>query len=186
MKIVALLGSPRPKGNSALIARKFVDTAQEMGAAVEVYELNKMAFKGCQGCGSCKTKTDYCVVEDDLTPVYDSIKTADVLVLASPVYFGDLSGQLKCWFDRTFAYANPDFTSRLAPGKRSVFILTQGAPAEDMFADIHPRYERWLKMFGFGPNYLIRALGVQGPGEVKDQPEVLAQAEAIAEEMMGG
>jgi multimeric flavodoxin WrbA len=102
------------------------------------------------------------------------------------VYFGDLSGQLKCWFDRTFAYANPDFTSRLAPGKRSVFILTQGAPAEDMFADIHPRYERWLKMFGFGPNYLIRALGVQGPGEVKDQPEVLAQAEAIAEEMMGG
>ena len=184
MKIVALLGSPRPNGNSAVIARKFLETAEQSGADVEVYEVNNMAYKGCQGCGSCKTKTDYCVIEDELTPVYESIKTADVLVMASPVYFGDLSGQLKCFFDRTYSFANPDFTSRLAPGKKSVFILTQGAPVENMFDDIHPRYEQWLKMFGFGPNYLIRALGVQGAGEVKDRPEVLKQAEEIAQQMM--
>lgn len=180
MKIVAVLGSPRPNGNSAILANKVLETAQELGAETEVCELNKMNFKGCQGCGLCKTKQDCCAVEDDLTPVYESIKTADAVLLASPVYFGDLSGQLKCFFDRTYAFANPDFTSRLTPGKKSVFILTQGAPAENMFDDIHPRYERWLKMFGFGPNYLVRALGVQGAGEVKDQSEVLAQAQDVA------
>jgi multimeric flavodoxin WrbA len=185
MKIVAVLGSPRPNSNSAAIAQKLLATANQLGAATEVYELNKMDFKGCQGCGSCKTKTDCCVIEDDLTPVFDSIKTADVLVMASPVYFGDLSGQLKCFFDRTYSYANPDFSSRLAPGKKSVLILSQGAPVEDMFNDIHPRYERWLKMFGFEPNYLIRAIGVQGPGEVEDQPEVLAQAEEVARKLVG-
>ncbi len=184
MKIVAVLGSPRPNGNSTAIAQKLLETANQLGAATEVYELNTMDFKGCQGCGSCKTKTDYCVIEDDFTPVYDSIKTADVLVMASPVYFGDLSGQLKCFFDRTYSYANPDFTSRLSPGKKTLFILTQGAPDEGMFNDIYPRYERWLKMFGFGPNYLIRATGVQGPGEVKDKPEVLQQAEEIARKLM--
>jgi len=184
MKIVAVLGSPRPNGNSAALAQRFLDTARQLGAETEVYELNKMNFKGCQGCGLCKTKQDCCAVEDDLTPVYESINTADALVLASPVYFGDLSGQLKCFFDRTYAFANPDFTSRLAPGKKSVFILTQGAPAEEMFNDIHPRYERWLRMFGVEPNYLIRALGVQGPGEVKEQATVLQQAEDVARKVM--
>jgi multimeric flavodoxin WrbA len=125
------------------------------------------------------------VVEDDLAPVYDSIRGADLLVMASPVYFGDLSAQLKCFWDRTYAFANPDFTSRLAPGKKSVMFLAQGAPGEDMFNDIHPRYERWLKMFGFDDNYLVRALGVQGAGEVKNQPEPLEQARELARQLVG-
>jgi len=185
MKIVAVLGSPRPNGNSALMAQAFLDVARERGAASEVYLLNKMDIHGCQGCGKCKSESDVCVVEDDLTPVYDSIRGADILVLASPVYFGDLSAQLKCFWDRTYSFANSDFTSRLGSGKKSVMLLAQGAPAEEMFSDIHPRYERWLKMFGFSENYLIRALGVQGPGEVKDKPEILEQARELARQLVG-
>jgi multimeric flavodoxin WrbA len=143
-----------------------------------------LIFKGCQGCESCKTVSECCVIEDDLSPVYASIYTTDVLVMASPVYFGDISGQLKCFFDRTYAFADPDFSSRLAPGKKTVFILAQGAPEVGMFNDIHPRYERWLKMFGFSPNYLIRACGVRKPGEVKEQVEVMRRAEDVARTLM--
>lgn len=185
MKIVAVLGSPRPEGNSALMAQAFLAAAREQGADTEVYQLNQMNITGCQGCGQCKTEEEACVVVDDLNPVYESIRGADILVLASPVYFGDLSGQLKCFWDRTFAYVNPDFTSRLAPGKKSVMLLAQGAAAPEMFNDIHPRYERWLKMFGFSENYVIRALGVQGPGEVKDKPEILDQARKLARKLVG-
>lgn len=185
MKIVAVLGSPRPKGNSALMAEAFLDVARERGAAVEVYLLNQMNIKGCQGCGQCKTKSEVCVVEDDLTPVYDAVRGADLLVMASPVYFGDLSAQLKCFWDRTYAFAHPDFTSRLAPGKKSVMFLAQGAPGEDMFNDIHPRYERWLKMFGFDENFVVRAVGVQGAGEVKDKAEPLEQARELARKLVG-
>lgn len=185
MKIVAVLGSPRPESNSALMAQAFLDTAREQGADTEVYRLNHMNITGCQGCGHCKTEEEACVVVDDLNQVYESIRGADILVLASPVYFGDLSGQLKCFWDRTFAFINPDFTSRLAPGKKSVMFLAQGAPAAEMFNDIHPRYERWLKMFGFSDNHLIRALGVQGPGEVKDKPEILDQARELARQLAG-
>ncbi|MGQ9689268.1 MAG: flavodoxin family protein [Desulfobaccales bacterium] len=184
MKIVAVLGSPRPNGNSALLAKAFLEVARERGADIEVYRLNQMNIKGCQGCGKCKTDSEVCVVEDDLAPVYDAVRQADLLVLASPVYFGDLSGQLKCFWDRTYAFANPDFSSRLAPGKKTVMLLAQGAPAEEMFNDIHPRYERWLKMFGFVENHLVRAVGVQGAGEVKNQPETLAQARELARRLV--
>ncbi len=184
MKIVAVLGSPRPKGNSALLAEAFLEVARERGADVEVHLLNQMNIKGCQGCGKCKTDSEVCVVEDDLAPVYDGVRQADLLVMASPVYFGDLSGQLKCFWDRTYAFANPDFSSRLAPGKKSVLFLAQAAPAEE-FNDIYPRYERWLKMFGFVENHLVRAVGVLGAGEVKDRPETLEKARDLARRLVG-
>jgi len=184
MKIVAVLGSPRPKGNSALLAEAFLQTARERGADTEVYLLNQMKIKGCQGCGKCKTESEICVVEDDLKAVYEAVRGADLLVLASPVYFGDLSSQLKCFWDRTYAWVNPDFTTRLAPGKKSVMLLAQGAAAE-MFDDIHPRYERWLKMFGFADNFVIRAAGVREAGEVNNRPEPLKQARKLAMVLIG-
>jgi multimeric flavodoxin WrbA len=185
MKIVAVLGSPRPKGNSALMAEAFLNTARERGADTEVYLLNQMNIKGCQHCGKCKIDSEMCVVEDDLKPVYDSILGADILVLASPVYFGDLSAQLKCFWDRTYSWFNPDFSSRLAPGKKSVMFLAQGDPEEEMFDDIHPRYERWLKMFGFIDNFVVRAVGVRDAGDVKGKPEPLDQAKKLAQELVG-
>ena len=86
MKILCLLGSPREKGNSATIANRFCTTAERLGAEVRTFVLNKLQFRGCQGCMACKTKLDRCVLEDDLAEVLDSIRDADVLVLATPVY----------------------------------------------------------------------------------------------------
>jgi multimeric flavodoxin WrbA len=178
MQIVAVLGSPRLQGNSSTIANRFLEAAGRKGAACQVFTLNKMKFKGCQGCGSCKGKTEYCVVEDDFSPVYEAIRTANVLLVASPVYFGDISGQMKCFFDRTYAFLNPDFSSRLQPGKKAVVILTQGHPDPALFGDVFPRYEQWLKIYGFSEIELIRGVGLQEAGAVSSRPDVLAQAEA--------
>lgn len=184
-KIVAILGSPRPQGNSASLAQKFLDAARALGAETKVYLLNQLDFQGCQGCGTCKIDTENCVLEDDLAPVLEAVKGADLLVLASPVYFGDISGQLKCFFDRTYSYANPDFSSRVPAGKKAVVVLVQADPDPANFDDIFPRYERWLKMFGFDPVYLLRATGVREPGDINRQPVVLEKAAALARELMG-
>jgi multimeric flavodoxin WrbA len=184
MKIVAVLGSPRPQGNSSTLARRLLDTARELGAETTEYLLNRLDFQGCQSCMTCKTTSEVCILEDDLTPVLADIKAADVLVLASPVYFGDLSGQLKCFFDRTFSFANPDFSSRVPAGKQAVVVLVQANPNEADFADIFPRYERWLKMFGFDPVYLLRATGVRDPGDVQQQPAVMQQAADLARRLL--
>ena len=185
MKIVALLGSPRQEGNSAALAQAFLDTCKSRGASVEAYRLNQMSYQGCQACMSCKTKTEACILKDDMTPVYEAINGADVLVLASPVYFGDFSGQLKTAFDRFYAYLDANFGCRLPAGKQSVFILTQGMADEEQFKDIFPRYEMFMKWLGVQKNHLIRACGVQEPGAVKNRPEAMQEAVDTAKKVRG-
>lgn len=184
MKIITVLGSPRERGNSAILARRVVEAAQARGAQADFHLLNRMAIKGCQGCNMCKTKQDHCVVDDDLAPVLEAIRTADALVMASPVYFGEISGQLKCFFDRTYSFLNPDFSSRLAPGKKAVFILTQGQPDESLYTDVFPRYDHWLKVYGFTDTILIRAPGVQEAGAVEQREAILGQADAAVHRLM--
>ena len=84
MKIVAVLGSPRPQGSSASLARKFLDEARSLGAETKIYPLTQLDFKGFQGCRTCKTKGDQCVLKDDLAEVLAAVKGADLLLLASP------------------------------------------------------------------------------------------------------
>jgi hypothetical protein len=160
--------------------------ALEQGAEVQEYLLNKLNFRGCQGCRTCKTKSEACILEDDLAPVLAAVKEADLLVLASPVYFGEITGQMKLFFDRTYSYLNPDFSSRVPESKPAVLILAQANPDPAQFADIFPRYERWLKLYGFAPVRLLRAVGVRDPGDLDQQPGLLDQAAALARELVSG
>ena len=188
MKIVAILGSPRSRGNSATIARRFTDVAVSRGAVVETFELNRLSYRGCQGCYACKKTLDRCVLDDDLAPVLAAVKEADLVLLASPVYYGDVTAQLKGFIDRSYSYLKPDYItnpqpSRLEP-KKLIFVLTQGHPDQALFADIFPRYDTFLRWMGFVETRLIRACGI-GPGTVDAVPEqILLQAEEAAREMV--
>lgn len=186
MKIVSLLGSPRPKGNSSTIANLFCESAEKNGAQTQTFALNKLSYRGCQACMTCKTKLDRCVLKDDLTEVLDSIRDADVLVMATPVYYGEVSSQMKGFIDRTFSYLVPDYItnpnpSRLSPGKRMVFIQTQAQPDEKQFSDIFPRYDYFFKWYGFNNNILIRGLGLMNIGDVETRIEILGDAENAAD-----
>ena len=188
MKIVTLLGSPRTNGNSATIARHLLTTATKLGAETQTFELNRLSYRGCQACYACKKGREDCVLNDDLRPVLAAVQAADVVVLASPVYYGDVSSQLKAFIDRCYSYLVPDYLtnpqpSRLAP-KKLVFILTQGQPEETMFADLFPRYDVFLKWMGFAETSLIRVCGV-GPGRDDHVPaQALQQAETAARRLL--
>lgn len=189
MNIVCVLGSPRYKGNSASIAERFCRTAEGLGATVTTHALNKLTYKGCQGCQACKTSSDRCVVEDDLAQVLGSIYGADIVVLASPVYMADVTGQMKCFLDRTYSFLVPDFVtnpvkSRLAPGKKAVFILTQADSDEANHADIFPRYQLALTWGGFEEIELIRACGVTDEGDAAARDDIMKLAEDTANKMM--
>ena len=117
---------------------------------------------------------------------FNTLMTVKLLTDLSvePVYYGDLLGQLKCFFDRTYSFFNPDFSSRVPAGKKAVLILAQANPDPDQFADIFPRYKRWLKLYGFEPVRLLRAVGVKDPGDLYQQPDLLAQAATLARELV--
>jgi multimeric flavodoxin WrbA len=178
MKIVSLLGSPRTNGNSATIANHLLQTAAGLGAETKSFELNRLTYRGCQACYACKKGREDCVLNDDLTEVLAAVHDADAVVLATPVYYGDITSQLKGFIDRTYSYLVPDYLtnpqrSRLSP-KKLVFVLTQGHPDAALFADIFPRYEMFLKWMGFSEITLIRTCGI-GPGSVDAVPEQIMQ-----------
>jgi multimeric flavodoxin WrbA len=186
MKISCLIGSPRKNSNSSAIAARFTQTAASLGAQVETVVLNNLSYRGCQGCMGCKTVSEKCVLEDDLAGVLESMKEADIIVMALPVYCSDVPGQFKCFIDRTYSYMKPNYLSdanpsRVPSGKKLVFILTQGAPVDNLFADIPQRYMGFLKRsMGFGETYLIRGVGVGGGGAVGVPDQFLQQAEELA------
>lgn len=186
MKISCLLGSPRQNSNSAAIARRFAETAASLGAKIETVVLNQLTYRGCQGCMACKTTSDKCVLDDGLTGVLESLKQADIVVMAMPVYCSDVPGQVKCFLDRTFSYLKPDYRSegnpsRVPAGKKLLFIITQGAPVEELFAEIPQKYQAFLKRsMGFGETYLIRGVGVGGGGMVGVPDQYMQEADDIA------
>ena len=85
MKVLTILGSPRKNAASTAIANHFNEEATANGAEVTTYTLNDMDYKGCQGCNACKTGKESCVLNDDLTPLFESLKEADVVVVATPI-----------------------------------------------------------------------------------------------------
>ena len=184
MKIVAILGSPRPNGNSSLLANRILSIAEQRGAMISRYELNTLDYRGCQACYACKQGSETCVMMDDLAPVLADVAAADAVVMASPVYCTDVSAQLKGFIDRLFSFLVPGYIakprkSRFAENKKLVFILTQGHRDPEMFNDIFPRYLPILKWFGFSPAWTLRGVDVYFEGDVMKRPDLLQEADRI-------
>jgi multimeric flavodoxin WrbA len=104
MKILGICGSPR-KGNTEWMLGKLLETAAESGAETELLLLKKMDVRTCRGCLACenggKERKGICKIKDDMADVYPKLLAADIIVLATPVYFSMLSGLLKNFLDRT-------------------------------------------------------------------------------------
>jgi len=116
MKLIAICGSARKHGNTASMLQQVIDGAKSAGAETELVNLFDLDYKGCTGCHSCKLKDKkfyaHCVVNDGLKPLLKRIEESDIIVLGSPVYYGNLSGQMRSFTDRLlFQYLDYGGTS---------------------------------------------------------------------------
>ncbi len=122
MKIVILNGSPRPKGNTATMVAAYCEGARSVGHTVIVYDVCRMSIAGCLACEYCHTQVPrQCVQNDDMQKIYPALDEADMIVLASPVYYHGLSGQLACAIHRIYALGYP---RRL---KKAALLLSSGS-----------------------------------------------------------
>ena len=137
MKVIGVNGSPRKKWNTATMLGKALQGAAAKGAQTSLIHLYELNFKGCISCFSCKKingkSHGKCAVEDDLAPVYAMIREADALILGSPIYFGDVSGEMRSFMERLLfpylVYTLPRQT--LFPKEISTgLIYTMNAPQE--------------------------------------------------------
>lgn len=102
-KVLILSGSPRKGGNSDILCDEFMRGALESGNEVEKIRVSEKKITPCSACYFCKDSGGKCVHKDDMAQVLQKMIDADVLVLASPVYFYSIDAQLKALIDRTVA-----------------------------------------------------------------------------------
>lgn len=126
-KVLIVLGSPRKNGNSAALAAQVADGARLVGAEVEAIYLNEMNLKPCQACGGCQKNTaPQCVIPDDMNALYPKLQAAGGIVIASPIYFFNISAQTKIFIDRCFAVGTKQ--KNIFAGKKFALILTYADP----------------------------------------------------------
>lgn len=171
--ILILKGSPRERGNSAVLADRAAEGARLAGAQVESIYLHGLDIRPCDACDLCSDGK--CVIEDDMQPLYPKLAAADAILLASPVYWFTYSAQLKLCIDRCYGFQGDKW--RPMAHKKFGIILTYGDT--DLYNSgginaIHTLETmcRFLKSEIVG----IVHGSVMDPGDAEKQPVLLQQA----------
>jgi multimeric flavodoxin WrbA len=177
--MLILLGSPRKNGNSAALAEQIGKGAQVAGAMVDIVYLNGLNIKPCQGCEKCqRDDATGCSVDDDMTPLYAKLREADSVVIASPVYWFNVSAQTKIFIDRLYAVGVG--RNNIFKGKRFALALAYADPdpfvsgavnALRSFQDICRHIDATLEGMVYG--------SAGSPGEIKGNPVVMDQAYSL-------
>ena len=129
MKILALNGSPRKKGNTNRILDEMISGCVENGHDVEKYFLDKLDINHCSGCEICAKGKD-CRFQDDGSLIINQLADGASLIVASPIYFGQMTAQLKTIIDRFYSiFNNPD---KHFDGKVAI-IFTHAYPGDDFY-----------------------------------------------------
>jgi len=161
--IVVLSGSMRKGGNTELLVQAFVDGAKKSNS-VEVISVADYKVNPCIGCNTCFDREGHeCFQKDDMTEVYEKLKVADVLVIASPVYFYGVSAQLKALIDRLHTPMRNEFKI-----KKLALILVGAATLPELFDAIRVQYQLVLNYFKLEDAGTVLVRGAKDKGDVKD------------------
>ncbi len=169
-KIVILNGSPRKAGNTSALVKAFTEGAEGAGNTVIEFFLDGMDIHGCKGCfGGHSSRECPCVQKDDMDQIYPAVKTSDVVVLASPLYYWTMSGQLRTALDRLFALEEGDGNLLRGNGKSSALLMAaEGHGFDDalLYYDHLMEHLRW-KNLG-----CVLAGGNMKVGDIKGKKEI--------------
>ena len=159
MKILVLNGSPRPKSNTKAHVEAFKEGAEAKGHEVTVLNLANKKIAGCLACEFCHTKGDgACVQKDDMQEIYPLLQEAEMIVLASPIYYWGFSGQMMSLISRFYAPGKP------AASKYAMF-LSSGSPG--VYDAPVSEYRSIINFFGATNMGIITAHGSENSSEEK-------------------
>lgn len=186
VKALGVCGSARHGGNTALLIEEVLAGAAGSGMQTEQVFLNELDIGPCTGCTSCKGKTEQCATEDDLGALIQKVREADLIVLGSPVYMGQVTGQTKTFLDRLYSLRRADRTIRLdGTKKKGAMVIVCGSTDP-----VHPDGTR--RTLGVFFRYLntpsvieLVEQGLGGEGEILKRPQAMARAKQAGQKLAG-
>jgi multimeric flavodoxin WrbA len=188
MKVLGIHGSPRRGGNTELLLKEFLRGCMDGGAEVEEVFLRELKISPCLEIYACK-KTGECPIQDDMKPLYQELVDADILAVASPVFFFAVSAHLKAMIDRCQALWARKYLLRqpVAPGRtgrKGIFLAVGGAKLGKIFDGplLTMKY-----FFDALDRTFVRSLlykGVDEKGEIRQHPTAMAEAYALGKKIV--
>ena len=163
--VLIISASPRKNGNSDILCDRFAQGATESGNKVEKIFLASKSIGYCRGCGACNSRHK-CVQKDDMAEILDKMVVADVIVLATPVYFYSMDGQMKTFIDRTV----PRYTE--ISHKDFYFIMTAADTEKSSLERTMETFRGFTEdcLMGAREAGIIYGVGAWQVGEIKDTP----------------
>lgn len=160
--IVILVGSMRKNGNTDLLTQAFAEGARENNS-VDIVSVADYKVNPCIGCNSCFTREgNKCFQNDDMDGIYEKLKGADIVVVASPVYFYGISAELKAIIDRLHTPMRNEFSI-----KKLVLLLVGAAELPELFDAIKLQYQLVLNFFHLEDAGMVLVRGVKDKGDIK-------------------
>jgi Multimeric flavodoxin WrbA len=172
-RVLIIAGSPRKGGNSDFLCEEFGRGAKDAGNEVETVFLRERRIGYCLGCGACINNGGSCVQKDDMAAILAKAVAAEVIVLATPVYFYAMSGQMKTFIDRTV----PRYREIV---DKSVYYLITAADTEKAALDrTVEEFRGFLScLSGAEEKGIIRGTGAWAKGDVRATPAMVEAYEA--------
>jgi multimeric flavodoxin WrbA len=191
MNALVFLGSPRKKGNSEILTLALLEGVRQAGGSPEIIRLCDLKISPCISCGGCD-KTGKCVVEDDMTPLYEKIISTDKIIVSSPIFFYGVTAQTKAFVDRTQALWN---RKRLLqkknewldnPERRGFFISVAATKGARIFegAVLTMKYAYDAMGMEYGGDFLVT--GPDKRGDMARYEKKLAEAREVGKNFILG
>lgn len=173
-------GTARGNGNTDILVNKIIEGATDAGVSITLTELRKKIISNCIGCYRCM-KDSICSLQDDMTEIRDTMHTADVMILASPLYWWGVTGSMKTFIDRLFLY----YHSRNKPlisGKNAVIVTPLAEDDVASTADLLVEfYTRLCDRLEVNIAEMVFFEGLMDKRIVWERPKFLEKAYALGE-----
>jgi multimeric flavodoxin WrbA len=188
MKVTAFLGSPRKDGNTELLLKEAIRGVEESGSSVNIFNLNEMNIMPCQNCGGCE-ETGACVYEDDMFQIYDAIRTSDRFILASPIFFFNVSAQIKIMIDRCQAFWCEKYLLKkpVPEGnykRKGLLLLVAGMKKDIGIQCAEVTVKAFFRTINVQEHKTLGYIGIDAKGEILKHPTALEEACEAGKELV--
>lgn len=187
MKVLGIMGSPRRGGNTELLLDEALKGAESKGAQVEKLVVDELDIKPCKEYYHC-FKDGNCIIRDDMDRVYPRLLSADVVIIASPMFFYGLTGQLKVLIDRCQATWARRYVLKQAlgtPGRKGAFIGVGATKGARLFEGSVLVIKYFFGAIGVSYSGELLVPGVDKKGEIKEHPTALKDAFEMGKRLAG-
>ena len=179
MNVVAFHGSPRAGGNTDVLLNEVLKAVDPSIHNILLFRLNQMDIKPCQNCGGCD-ETGRCVIQDAMGEIYDAIRKADRIILASPIFFFSLSSQTKIMIDRCQAFWCEKYLLKrsLNPGphgRKGLLLLVGGMKSDVGVKCGDATAKAFFRSISIPEHETLSFLSVDAKGAINNHPSAMKQ-----------